>query len=585
LPEGAAQKFHFVMIKPSHYDDDGYVIQWLRSPVPSNSLAVLHGLAQDCAARRVLGEGVELVLSAYDETNARIRVDNIAARLKREGGGLIGLVGVQSNQFPRAMDLARRFRAAGLPVAIGGFHVSGTLAMLPGLTPELQEAIDLGIALFAGEAEGRLEGLLQDARAGTLKPIYNFISDLPGLEGEPTPFLPAAVIGRTARAYTSFDAGRGCPFQCSFCTIINVQGRKSRYRGADDVEQVIRANLAQGIHRFFITDDNFARNRNWEAIFDRLIALRREAAPNLKLIIQVDLMCHRIPHFIDKAAAAGVREIFIGLESINPDTLIAAKKRQNKITEYRTMLQAWRRHGVLIYAGYIVGFPTDTAESVARDIAIIQEELPVDILEFFMLTPLPGSEDHQKLFKAGAWLDPDLNAYDGEHPAQRHPLMTPEEWTRLYWRCWELYYTPAHVERLFRRAGATGSPLSRLVGALLWFYGSPRIERRHPLDSGVLRRKVRRDRRPGMPLESPLAFYPRYAWHLVRSAAAFAALWWRCNRWYQAVRRDPAKRRYTDLSLTPVREEELDELALFTATEGGHAAVERARRVHPAAAE
>src|SRR6202043_4160173 len=74
--------------------------------------------------------------------------------------------------------------------------------------------------------------------------------------------------------YSSFDAGRGCPFQCSFCTIINVQGRISRYRSADDVETIVRANAAQGVTRFFVTDDNFARNRNWEAILDRLIELR-----------------------------------------------------------------------------------------------------------------------------------------------------------------------------------------------------------------------------------------------------------------------------------------------------------------------
>ena len=74
---------------------------------------------------------------------------------------------------------------------------------------------------------------------------------------------------------TRFDAGRGCPFSCSFCTIINVQGRKSRARNADDVERLVRADLAQGVHNFFITDDNLARNQNWEAIFDRLIHYAR----------------------------------------------------------------------------------------------------------------------------------------------------------------------------------------------------------------------------------------------------------------------------------------------------------------------
>ena len=114
--------------------------------------------------------------------------------------------------------------------------------------------------------------------------------------------LPALRIERTAGRLTSFDAGRGCPFQCSFCTIINVQGRKSRFRSPDDVEAIVRSNLAQGIDRFFITDDNLARNKNWEPIFDRLIILREQECLIFRFIIQVDTLCHKIPNFIAKAA-------------------------------------------------------------------------------------------------------------------------------------------------------------------------------------------------------------------------------------------------------------------------------------------
>ena len=99
---------------------------------------------------------------------------------------------------------------------------------------------------------------------------------MPEMAAATLPILPRQVVTRVAGHYTSFDAGRGCPFQCSFCTIINVQGRKSRYRTPDDVEAIVRANAAQGITRFFVTDDNFARNRNWEPILDRLIELREQ---------------------------------------------------------------------------------------------------------------------------------------------------------------------------------------------------------------------------------------------------------------------------------------------------------------------
>ena len=127
------------------------------------------------------------------------------------------------------------------------------------------------------------------------------------------------------------------------------------------------------------------------AIDDRLIEMREQEGLTLHFLIQVDTLCHRIPNFIAKAARAGCTRVFIGLENINPDNLIAAKKRQNKITDYREMLQQWRAHGALTCAGYIIGFPSDTKESILRDIEIIKRELPLDILEFFLLTPLPGS--------------------------------------------------------------------------------------------------------------------------------------------------------------------------------------------------
>src|SRR5215510_8714098 len=338
------RRFQLIFIKPSHYDDDGYVIQWLRSIVPSNSLATVYTLALDAAERQVLGPDVAIDISAIDETNTRVKPRDIIDQIRRHGGfGMVGMVGVQSNQFPRTLDIARPLRAAGIPVVIGGFHVSGCLAMLPEMQLDMKIALDMGCSLFAGEAEdGRMDRVLQDAASGTLKPIYNHLDDLPAIESAPTPYLPARTVARTLNHHASFDAGRGCPFQCSFCTIINVQGRKSRRRSPDDVEALIRRHYAEGVRRFFITDDNFARNRDWEAIFDRIIELRERDRVDVRLIIQVDTLCHKLPNFVAKAARAGVTRVFIGLENINPANLMAAKKRQNKITEYRAMLLAWK---------------------------------------------------------------------------------------------------------------------------------------------------------------------------------------------------------------------------------------------------
>ena len=572
-----ANRFSLVLIKPSHYDDDGYVIQWLRSAIPSNTLAVMNGLALDCQQRRVLGDDVEIDIVAVDETNTRIRPDKIASKLSG-GRGLVALVGVQSNQFPRAMDLARKLRAADVQVCIGGFHVSGVLAMLPDLTPELKEALDLGISLFAGEAEGRFEAVLRDARNGKLQPIYNYMDDLPALEGATLPILPVEQIRLTGGMVTSFDAGRGCPFLCSFCTIINVQGRKSRRRTGDEIEQIIRNNIAQGVNRFFIADDNFARNTDWEIIFDRLIDLRENSKLDVKFVIQVDTMCHRLPRFIEKAKRAGVVRVFIGLETINPDSLMGAKKKQNRITEYRKMILQWKQAGVHTFAGYIVGFPEDTPETILRDIGIIQRELPIDLVQFTCLTPLPGSEDHQKLFKAGVAMDEDLNRYDLEHVTTAHPKMDRGQWEKVYKAAWAAYYTPEHMETIMRREAAVGGSPGKLLTLLMWSYASVVLEGMHPYQGGYLRFKYRRDRRPELPVESVWSFYPKYAWNLLEKHVKLGKAIWKYRRIAIDLKHSPEARNYKDLALTPVAEDDFDSYEMYSATEAAKSAVTKVRK-------
>ncbi|WP_028742076.1 B12-binding domain-containing radical SAM protein [Rhizobium leguminosarum] len=578
--EAARRRFQLILIKPSHYDDDGYVIRWWRAMIPSNSLAALYGIAAECAERKVLGDDTAIDITVIDETNTRIDIAGLLAQFKRHDNfGMIALVGVQTNQYPRALDIARPFRDAGLPVSIGGFHVSGCLSMLDGKAVGLDACRDMGISMFAGEAEGRLDMVLRDAAAGELKPLYNFMNDLPGIGGTPVPFLPKDNIQRTLGLSTSFDAGRGCPYQCSFCTIINVQGRKSRFRSADDVEKLVRMNWAQGIHKFFITDDNFARNKDWEAIFDRLIELKERDGIPLGLMIQVDTLCHKIPNFIEKSRRAGVTRVFIGLENVNPDNLTAAKKNQNKITEYRKMLLAWKAQGIMTLAGYILGFPADTPESIRRDITIIQEELPLDVIEFFILTPLPGSEDHQVLWKKGVEMDADLNIYDVEHVCTAHPKMGKQEWEDIYHEAWALYYSPDHMKTLLRRAVATGVPLARLVKVLVSFATTVPLENVHPLQSGLLRLKTPSERRPDLPRENPLVFWPRFAWQTFRKHASLAGTIIGLTISAFLISRDAKSKTYMDQALTPVADDEEETLHLFTQTAGGAAAVSHVRKV------
>ncbi len=574
-------RFQLILIKPSHYDEDGYVVQWLRSTMPSNSLAAVFGLAQGAAGRNVLGPDLPIDVSAIDETNTRVKTKDILRRIADNGGkALVGIVGVQSNEFPRAVDIARPLLAAGVQVMIGGFHVSGCLAMLPEIPEDIKAAQDLGISIFAGEAEDHIDDVLRDAANGALQPLYNHMSHLPCLGNVPSPpILPYEFVERTVGNFTSFDAGRGCPFQCSFCTIINVQGRKSRYRTPDSIEQILRTNYEQGVNRFFITDDNFARNKDWEAIYDRIIKLREEDGLDIRFMIQVDTLCHKIPNFIEKSQRAGVTRVFIGLENINPANLIAAKKRQNKITEYRKMLLDWKRVSIMTFAGYILGFPNDTPESIRQDLEIIKHELPLDMLEFFVLTPLPGSEDHKVLAEKGVWMDPDMNKYELEHVVTGHAKMSSEEWQEAYRTAWGIFYTKEHLETVLRRAYASGINIRSLMPMLFWFSNAVPVEGLHPLQWGLFRIKHRRDRRSGLPIETPIVFYARYAAEAARKVALLLNSWRTFKRIVRKVEADPNAKFYMDEALTPVVDEDAEHMELYTQNEAARVAVERELRV------
>jgi tRNA A37 methylthiotransferase MiaB len=572
--------FEIILIKPSHYDDDGYVVQWLKSTMPSNSLAIVNALAFDAARKRVLGPNVEISVKSMDETNTRVATKSLVRRFEANGGyGFVGLVGVQSNEYPRALDIARPLRAAGIDVVIGGFHVSGCLSMLPEMPDDLREACDLGITLFAGESEDHMAELIRDAGSGNLRPIYNFMSGLPDIaKVSAPPFLDKEFVRRTVGNVTSFDAGRGCPYQCSFCTIINVQGRKSRFRSPDSVEQIIRSNWEQGVDRFFITDDNFARNSDWEAIYDRIIQLREKDGLDVRFMIQVDTLCHRIPNFIEKSKRAGVTRVFIGLENINPDNLLAAKKRQNKLTEYRKMLLAWKAQGIMTFAGYILGFPNDTPASVARDIEIVKEELPLDALEFFVLTPLPGSEDHQKMTRMGVAMDEDMNRYDLEHVVTAHPTMSREEWQQVYLNAWAQFYTDEHLLTILRRAHASGTDIRRLMVVLLWFSGAVRVEKLHPLQAGIFRRKHRLDRRPDRTVEPWLTFHLNYVTEVAGKHIALFKHWRKLDRMCRQVMREDPNGTYSDKALESAPSHGREDLLLYSQTQAAQAAVERERR-------
>jgi radical SAM superfamily enzyme YgiQ (UPF0313 family) len=512
---------HLYLIKPSQYDDDGYVVRHWRGVLPSNTLACLAGLTEDAIRRNNLDNLYNLKMHLLDETVDKIPVAKIC-RSQRWGltKAVVCLVGVQTNQFPRACDLAHEFRKAGVTVMIGGFHVSGYLALLPQIPPDIQALMDAGVAVVKGEVEETWSQLLLDAIEDRLQPMYDFLNAKPDLYTKPIPVIRKEYLRKfVASNFGTLDCGRGCPFECTFCTIINVQGRKMRYRSAGHIAEAIRHNYEEnGITFYFFTDDNFARNKNWEAIFDEMIKLRTEENIPVAFMMQVDVLSWKIKNFVSKARQAGCMTVFIGMESVDPGNLAAAGKKQNHVNEYKYLIQAYREVGISSHVGYILGFPFDTVDSIRRDLRFLTQEVQPDHASFFILTPLPGSMDHIHMMQRGEWMDPDFNLYDSHHEVTRHPYLRDGSWKETYFEAWKTFYSLANMKAVLQR-GSRASYWNNFL-RFIWYKNSIQTEGRHPMMCGYFRLKGRKARRPGLPILSRWEYYTMRAketYHHLRS--------------------------------------------------------------------
>lgn len=517
------KKLHLYLIKPSQYDDEGYIVRHWRGILPSNTLACLAGLTEELLAQGRLGKSLRVKLHLHDEAVDAVPVARICRSQRgRHTKTIVCLVGVQSNQFPRAADLARVFCRAGLTVLIGGFHVSGYLALLRAIPADIQELMDNGITIVKGEVEETWGDLLSDAIHGRLKPLYDFLGNKPDLYEKPVPVIRKRYLRKfVAPNFGTLDCGRGCPFDCSFCTIINVQGRKMRFRSADQIARAIRHNYrTHGITFYFFTDDNFARNRNWEAIFEALILLREQEQIPVEFMMQVDALSWKIQNFVSKARRAGCINVFIGMESVNAENLKAAGKKQNRVHEYAQLIEAFSRSEISTHVGYIIGFPHDTAESVRDDLACLIQQVKPDHASFFMLTPLPGSRDHLALALRGEWMHPDFNRYDSHHPVTAHPKLTDGAWEDLYFEAWRAFYSFDNMKAILQRTPRCNY-WNNLI-RFMWSKNSISTEGRHPMMCGFFRLKGRKNRRPGYPILSRWAYYSARAREICAHLAGMA---------------------------------------------------------------
>ena len=526
-------------IKPSRYTEEGYV-QFFRFGVqPNNTLTVLTALNAAFNNKFAAERNVQLETVIWDEIcDGVISPDTIKAiKEKAHEDGvelLVGMAGVQSNQYPRGRDIALQFKALDVPVMMGGFHVSG----YPESVKFLNEC---GITTIVGEAENLWGGIVEDFLRGELKLSYSVTEGIrakTGREDIIVPLITESLLPVLDDRYltrffntsmTTIDTSRGCPFTCSYCSVKNVMGRTMRSREPDSVVTWVRdACRNHGIESLFLVDDDFFRSPRWEEILTGLIEVKKEY-PNFSFMMQVDVdaSCYataapgetetakhrRSKRFTELCAQAGCYQAFVGIESLNPDNLNFATKYQNTddrqhkmkleesrarvIDKYRRVVDNWHKVGISVHAGYMLGFPFDGPDC-GRVAAATLKKIGFDIVSFFIMTPLPGTEDQVRYAKDGDITDWDFNQLDSQHVTLRHPKLDSAAWMQAYRDAFKGFYSiPRMLHTIFTVAGGRGlAPESRrsTLRQFMYYFFSYR-QGRHPMVGGIwpiLRRDVRR---------------------------------------------------------------------------------------------
>jgi len=304
---------------------------------------------------------------------------------------LVGLTAITANA-PRAYQIADRFRQQGVPVVMGGMHASA----LP------EEALQHVDSVVIGEAEELWPRLLDDFQHGSLQPIYRH-------EEYPDPAkIPAARrdlidIDKYVAKYT-MQATRGCPFACSFCTVSTFFGRTYRTRPVEDV--IAEAASLKGKPLILVDDNIMGAPSYAEKLFERLADLKTT------FLTQASATMLKTPELITKAAQAGCQALFVGLESISPEQLAKVGKKFNPVERYKELVQRLHDNGISIIGSFMFGLDGDEPDVFERT-ADFAEEAQIDIAQFSILTPLPGTKLYEQLRREDRIFEDDWSKYDG----------------------------------------------------------------------------------------------------------------------------------------------------------------------------
>jgi len=473
-----ASRLRVVIVKPSKYGEDGFVERFRRGFMPNGTLP---HLASMTPAR--VGDAACEVLTVDEYVHTDLRYLDV---LRAEPGTatLVALAGVQSHQFQRALDLAALAREGGALAVIGGPHV---------MTCDTAALQGRGVSFALSEAEAVWPSILADAVGGELRPVYGAGQRWEARLDPPVLRPPSR---RELRHYVVPLLGvypaRGCPYSCSFCSVIKIAGRQVRGEPLETTLATLRAARAAGVRLVFFTSDNFNKIPGVAELLEAMIAERLR----LPFFVQCDAQVHRQPELFPLLARAGCFQVFVGAESFRAETLRAAHKFHNAPERYADIVRLCRDHGITSHFSNILGFPSDTEASIREHLRALRALGP-DVASFYVLTPIPGTEQYDEFLREGWITETDLDRFDGACPTWRHPALPSARLRELLLSCYREFYSAPDVAR--KVAAVAGSRRDFRMAARLFAVAGASVQARlailgraHPMAGGTWR--VRRDR-------------------------------------------------------------------------------------------
>ncbi len=433
------KRLRVVLVKPSKYDADGSVARFKYGLMPN---ATLYHLASMIPGE-IRGVATEVhLVDEYVETDlGYLRL----LEADRESVLLL-LVGVQSHQFHRALDLAAFARSKGVEhCVIGGPH---------SMTCDTSELQGRGLSFALSEAEVTLKEILEDATRGELKPVYGgsrrWARDL-----EAHVVMPPtkSQLKRYWMQMFGIYPVRGCPYTCNFCSVIKIAGRAMRSNPIDSTLESLRLASSAGVSRVMFTSDNFNK---YPEVREFCEALARERLP-LKFLCQCDSQIAEDPDLVNLLGQAGCEQIFVGVESFDRQVLRSAKKFHNRPERYRTIIDLCAAAGIESHFSNIIGFPEQNRDDILEHLAVLRE-LDPRIASFYILCPIPGTEQYDDFMDRNLIWEQNLDRFDGTCPTWQHPHLEVEELAELLRTCYaEFYSAPrfrTHVYGMLNRYAA-----------------------------------------------------------------------------------------------------------------------------------